>query len=160
MSARQSIINPSKSSPASNNKRLKAESEIISDSALRRLLFEAGEDLEGLMILCRADITSKNGEKVKRYLRNFDVVEEKLKEVEASDKLRQFQPVITGEMIMETFGLEPSREVGILKIAVREAILEGIIENTLESGMPFLLKEGKKMGLKTPLSSPLFVSPL
>ena len=134
--------------------------EIISDSALRRLLFEAGEDLEGLMILCRADITSKNGEKVKRYLRNFDVVEEKLKEVEASDKLRQFQPVITGEMIMETFGLEPSREVGILKIAVREAIIEGIIENTLESGMPFLLKEGEKMGLKLPLLSPLSVSPL
>ena len=89
---------------------------------------------------------------MKRYLRNFDIVEEKLKEVEANDKLRQFQPVITGEMIMETFDLQPSKEVGILKIAVREAILEGIIENTLESGMPFLLKEGEKMGLKLPLS--------
>ena len=121
--------------------------EAITESALRRLLFEAGEDLEGLMILCRADITSKNGEKVKRYLRNFDIVEEKLKEVEASDKLRQFQPEITGEMIMETFGIPPSREVGIIKIALREAILEGTIANTVESGIPFLLAEGEKLGL-------------
>jgi poly(A) polymerase len=121
--------------------------ETITESALRRLLFEAGEDLEGLMILCRADITSKNGEKVKRYLRNFDIVEQKLKEVEESDKLRQFQPVITGEMIMETFGIPPSREVGIIKIAVREAILEGQISNTIESGMPFVLAEGEKLGL-------------
>ena len=121
--------------------------EAITESALRRLLFEAGEDLEGLMILCRADITSKNGEKVKRYLRNFDVVEQKLKEVEESDKLRQFQPEITGEMIMETFGIPPSREVGIIKISLREAILEGTIANTVESGMPFLLAEGAKLGL-------------
>jgi tRNA nucleotidyltransferase/poly(A) polymerase len=121
--------------------------EAITESALRRLLFEAGEDLEGLMILCRADITSKNGEKVKRYLRNFDIVEQKLKEVEESDKLRQFQPEITGEMIMETFGIQPSREVGIIKIALREAILEGTIANTVESGMPFLLAEGAKLGL-------------
>jgi len=121
--------------------------EAITESALRRLLFEAGEDLEGLMILCRADITSKNGEKVKRYLRNFDIVEQKLKEVEESDKLRQFQPEITGEMIMETFGIQPSREVGIIKIALREAILEGTIANTVESGMPFLLAEGTKLGL-------------
>jgi len=121
--------------------------EAITESALRRLLFEAGEDLEGLMILCRADITSKNGERVKRYLRNFDIVEQKLKEVEESDKLRQFQPEITGEMIMKTFGIQPSREVGIIKIALREAILEGIIANTVESGMPFLLNEGEKLGL-------------
>lgn len=121
--------------------------EAITESALRRLLFEAGEDLEGLMILCRADITSKNGEKVKRYLRNFDIVEQKLKEVEESDKLRQFQPEITGEMIMETFGIPPSREVGIIKIALREAIIEGTIANTVESGMPLLLAEGEKLGL-------------
>lgn len=125
--------------------------EAITDSALRRLLFEAGENLEGLMILCRADITSKNGEKVKRYLRNFDIVETKLKEVEEKDKLRNFQPVITGELIMETFGLTPSKEVGIIKIAVREAILEGQIENTMESGMPFILEEGRKLGL-TPVN--------
>ncbi|MDI9859083.1 MULTISPECIES: CCA tRNA nucleotidyltransferase [Flectobacillus] len=121
--------------------------ETITDSALRRLLFEAGENLEGLMILCRADITSKNGEKVKRYLRNFDIVEVKLKEVEESDRLRNFQPVITGEIIMETFGLTPSKEVGIIKIAVREAIIEGQIENTMESGMPFIIEEGRKLGL-------------
>lgn len=121
--------------------------EAITDSALRRLLYEAGEDLEGLMILCRADITSKNGEKVKKYLRNFDIVEQKLKEVEESDKLRQFQPVVTGEIIMDLFGIKPSKEVGIIKIAVREAILEGQIENTLESGIPFVLAEGAKLGL-------------
>lgn len=121
--------------------------EAITDSALRRLLYEAGEDLEGLMILCRADITSKNGEKVKKYLRNFDIVEQKLKEVEESDKLRQFQPVVTGEIIMELFGIKPSKEVGIIKIAVREAILEGQIENTLASGIPFVLEEGAKLGL-------------
>lgn len=121
--------------------------EAITDSALRRLLYEAGEDLEGLMILCRADITSKNGEKVKKYLRNFDIVEQKLKEVEESDKLRQFQPVVTGEIIMELFGIKPSKEVGIIKIAVREAIIEGQIENTLESGIPFVLAEGAKLGL-------------
>ncbi|MDI9866927.1 HD domain-containing protein [Flectobacillus sp. DC10W] len=125
--------------------------ETITDSALRRLLFEAGENLEGLMILCRADITSKNGEKVKRYLRNFDIVEIKLKEVEENDKLRNFQPVITGEIIMETFGLTPSKEVGIIKIAVREAIIEGQIENTMESGMPFILEEGRKLGLSPKL---------
>jgi poly(A) polymerase len=121
--------------------------EIITDSALRRLLYEAGEDLEALMKLCRADITSKNGEKVKKYLRNFDIVEQKLKEVEENDKLRQFQPVITGELIMETFGIQPSKEVGIIKIAVREAILEGIITNNMESGMPFMIEEGIKLGL-------------
>lgn len=121
--------------------------EEITDSALRRLLYEAGEDLEGLMILCRADITSKNGEKVKKYLRNFDIVEQKLKEVEESDKLRQFQPVVTGEIIMELFGIKPSKEVGLIKVAVREAILEGQIENTLESGIPFVLAEGAKLGL-------------
>ncbi|MEA5403673.1 HD domain-containing protein [Arcicella sp. DC2W] len=121
--------------------------EAITDSALRRLLYEAGEDLEGLMILCRADITSKNGEKVKKYLRNFDIVEQKLKEVEESDKLRQFQPVVTGEIIMDLFGIKPSKEVGLIKVAVREAILEGQIENTLESGIPFVLAEGAKLGL-------------
>lgn len=126
--------------------------ETITESALRRLLFEAGEDLDGLMILCRADITSKNGDKVKRYLRNFDIVEERLKEVEENDKLRKFQPVITGELIMETFGIEPSKEVGLIKIAVREAIIEGQISNTLESGMPFMLAEGIKLGL-TPVNT-------
>jgi putative nucleotidyltransferase with HDIG domain len=120
----------------------------ISDSALRRLLVEAGEDLEPLMTLCRADITSKDGAKVRRYLQNFDRVEEMLKDLEERDKLRAFQPVVTGEYIMETFGLPPSRDVGILKAAVREAILEGQIANTLDSAVPFLLEEARKLGLK------------
>ncbi len=121
--------------------------EHISDSALRRLLFEAGPELESLMLLCRADITSKDGAKVKKYLANFDKVEELLKEVEARDQLRNFQPVITGELIMETFGIGPSKEVGIIKTALREAILENTLQNNIEEGMPFLIAEGKKLGL-------------
>jgi tRNA nucleotidyltransferase/poly(A) polymerase len=121
--------------------------EEITDAALRRLLFEAGDELEALMTLCRADITSKNGDKVKRYLRNFDLVEEKLKEVEEKDQLRNFQPVITGEIIMETFDLGPSKEIGIIKIAIREAILEGLVRNDLESAWEFMLQEGAKLGL-------------
>lgn len=126
--------------------------EEITHSALRRLLFEAGDELEALMTLCRADITSKNGEKVKRYLRNFDLVEEKLKEVEASDSLRNFQPVITGEIIMQVFDIGPGKEIGLIKIAVREAILEGTIRNDFESGWVLMLSEGKALGL-TPMMS-------
>lgn len=121
--------------------------ETITDSAMRRLLVEAGPDFEGLMMLCRADITSKNPDKVKRYLKNFDRLEKKLEELEERDKLREFQPVITGEMIMNAFNLRPSREVGIIKEAVREAILEGIIPNSLELAYNYMLKEGKKLGL-------------
>lgn len=121
--------------------------ETITDSAMRRLLVEAGPDFEGLMMLCRADITSKNPDKVKRYLKNFDRLEKKLEELEERDKLREFQPVITGEMIMNTFNLRPSREVGIIKEAVREAILEGIIPNSLELAYNYMLEEGKKLGL-------------
>jgi poly(A) polymerase len=119
----------------------------ITDSALRRLLFEAGEDIDALMTLCRADITSKNGEKVKKYLHNFDIVDKKLKEVEEKDHLRSFQPVITGEIIMETFGLGPSREIGLIKDALREAILEGELQNNMDEGLPFLINLGKKYGL-------------
>ncbi|MFT4032421.1 MAG: HD domain-containing protein [Siphonobacter sp.] len=118
----------------------------ITDAALRRLMVEAGEDLDDLMRLCRADITSKDGNRVKRYLANFDKVEELMKEVEEQDQLRNFQPVITGEMIMELFNLPPSREVGQLKNAVREAILESIILNQWEPAYAFLLQEGKKLG--------------
>jgi poly(A) polymerase len=121
--------------------------EEITDSAMRRLLVEAGEDIEALMKLCRADITSKNPDKVKKFLHNFDIVEQKLKDLEERDKLRSFQPVITGEIIIETFGLKPSREVGIMKETIREAILEGIIPNEYEPAYEFMVEEGKKMGL-------------
>lgn len=121
--------------------------EQITDSALRRLLVEAGDDLDGLMALCRADITSKNYEKVQKHLRNFDRVERKLHDLEERDKLRNFQPVVTGELIMETFNLPPSKEVGEIKSVVREAILDGIVPNNLEAAFPFMLEEGRKRGL-------------
>lgn len=122
--------------------------EEITDSAMRRLLVEAGDDLESLMKLCRADITSKNPEKVKRYLRNFDLVEKRLVELEEKDKLRNFQPVITGEMIMETFNLKPSKVIGELKETIREAILEGIIPNEYEVAFAYMMEEGRKLGLE------------
>ena len=121
--------------------------ETVTDSAVRRLLFEAGNDIDALMQLCRADITSKDHSRVKRYLQNFTKVEEKLRQVEESDKLRNFQPVITGEVIMQTFNLKPSREVGILKDDITEAILEGEIRNEYEEAFAFLLEKGKQMGL-------------
>lgn len=129
--------------------------ENITDSALRRLLFEAGDDLEALMLLCRADITSKDSQRVKKYLANFDQVEQKLKEIEEKDRLRNFQPVITGEVIMETFGLKPSPQVGLIKTEVREAILEGIIPNALPQAFEFMLKVGEKYGLKPQKKQPL-----
>ncbi|MGA0559907.1 CCA tRNA nucleotidyltransferase [Larkinella sp. VNQ87] len=127
--------------------------EQITDSALRRLLIEAGDDLEALMTLCRADITSKNYDRVKKHLANFDKVERKLKELDERDKLRNFQPVITGELIMETFGLKPSKEVGHIKTAVREAILEGTVANSFEAAIPYMIEEGRKLGL-VPVKDP------
>ncbi|MBC8110625.1 MAG: HD domain-containing protein [Verrucomicrobia bacterium] len=125
----------------------------VTDSALRRLLFDAGEDIDALMMLCKADITSKNYEKVKKHLANFEKVQQKLAEVEEQDKLRNFQPVITGEIIMQTFNIPPGREVGKLKEQIREAILEGEIRNEFEEGIKLLLKLGKTMGLKAPVTS-------
>ena len=118
----------------------------ISDSAVRRLLVEAGKDIENLMLLCRADITSKDQTRVKKYLKNFDKVEELLIEIEEKDKLRSFQPVMTGEIIMSIFGLQPSKEVGILKNDIREAILDCKIENTLEASYSHLVELGTKLG--------------
>jgi putative nucleotidyltransferase with HDIG domain len=118
----------------------------ITDSAVRRLLVEASEDIENLMLLCRADITSKDQTRVKRYLKNFDKVEELLIEIEEKDKLRSFQPVMTGEIIMSIFELQPSKEVGILKNEVREAILDCKIENTMEASYKLLTEMGEKMG--------------
>jgi poly(A) polymerase len=122
--------------------------EEITDSALRRLLFEAGDDIEKLLMLCEADITSKNREKVKRYLTRFEEVREKLKVVEEKDQIRNFQPPVSGELIMETFGIKPSREIGIIKEEIKEAILEGKIKNDYSEAYTMMLELGAKLGLK------------
>jgi hypothetical protein len=115
---------------------------------VRRLLFEAGDDIEGLMLLCKADITTKNEYKVKKYRNNFELVQQKLKDVEERDNIRNWQPPVTGIDIMQLFGLKEGREVGIIKNQIREAILEGEIPNTREAAINFTIAKGLEIGLK------------
>ena len=122
--------------------------EIVTDSAVRRLLFDAGDDIDSLMLLCKADVTTKNEYKVKKYRNNFELVQQKLKDVEQRDKIRNWQPPVSGTDIMHLFGIKEGREVGIIKSQIREAILEGEIPNDRKPAIDFTIRKGEEIGLK------------